>query len=180
MLILVGVLYTLVPEGRQRNTGKWVATGLVALAGLGLVGLGADAPSDVLAGVAIGVAIPLLLFRWFSPTDGTITYRRGALVPGLGGADGAAIRRGLADQLGFGRRRGQAVRPLRLGRLHPAADHRRRRPPRQLFGKLYARGHLRSDRWYKLRRELLYRRLGTRSRSTPSAASSSRRTMPCR
>jgi hypothetical protein len=28
-------------------------------------------------------------------------------------------------------------------------------PPRQLFGKLYARSHLRSDRWYKLGRELL-------------------------
>ncbi|HEV3494772.1 MAG TPA: RIO1 family regulatory kinase/ATPase, partial [Actinomycetes bacterium] len=32
-------------------------------------------------------------------------------------------------------------------------------PPRQLFGKLYARSHLRSDRWYKLGRELLYGRL---------------------
>ena len=28
---LVVVLYTLVPEGRWRNTGKWVAAGLVAL-----------------------------------------------------------------------------------------------------------------------------------------------------
>jgi hypothetical protein len=26
-------------------------------------------------------------------------------------------------------------------------------PPRQLFGKLYARSHLRADRWYKLARE---------------------------
>ena len=32
-------------------------------------------------------------------------------------------------------------------------------PPRQLFGKLYAQSHLRSDRWYKLGRELLYGRL---------------------
>ncbi|HET7517085.1 MAG TPA: hypothetical protein VFN05_05190, partial [Actinomycetes bacterium] len=32
-------------------------------------------------------------------------------------------------------------------------------PPSQLFGKLYARSHLRSDRWYKLGRELLYGRL---------------------
>ena len=32
-------------------------------------------------------------------------------------------------------------------------------PPAQLFGKLYARSHLRSDRWYKLGRELLYGRL---------------------
>jgi hypothetical protein len=32
-------------------------------------------------------------------------------------------------------------------------------PPRLLFGKLYAQSHLRSDRWYKLGRELLYGRL---------------------
>src|SRR5207342_2081621 len=31
--------------------------------------------------------------------------------------------------------------------------------PRVLFGKLYAQTHLRSDRWYKLGRELLYGRL---------------------
>src|SRR5262249_33725330 len=30
---------------------------------------------------------------------------------------------------------------------------------RQLFGKLYARSHLRADRWYKLGRELLYGQL---------------------
>jgi tRNA A-37 threonylcarbamoyl transferase component Bud32 len=32
-------------------------------------------------------------------------------------------------------------------------------PPTILFGKLYARSHLRADRWYKLGRELLYGRL---------------------
>ena len=32
-------------------------------------------------------------------------------------------------------------------------------PPRLLFGKLYAKSHLRADRWYKLGRELLYGRL---------------------
>ena len=32
-------------------------------------------------------------------------------------------------------------------------------PPTYLFGKLYARSHLRADRWYKLGRELLYGRL---------------------
>jgi tRNA A-37 threonylcarbamoyl transferase component Bud32 len=32
-------------------------------------------------------------------------------------------------------------------------------PPQYLFGKLYSKTHLRSDRWYKLGRELLYGRL---------------------
>jgi hypothetical protein len=40
---LVMSLYTLVPEGRWRNNGKWVATGWVALAALGRIALGAEA-----------------------------------------------------------------------------------------------------------------------------------------
>lgn len=63
--VLVAILYTLVPEGRWRNTGKWVAAGLVALVGVARIALGVDAPADVLVGVGIGVAIPLLAFRWF-------------------------------------------------------------------------------------------------------------------
>ena len=51
---LVVILYTLVPEGRWRNTGKWVVTGLIALNALGRVALGADAPTDVLVGVGLG------------------------------------------------------------------------------------------------------------------------------
>jgi hypothetical protein len=41
---LVGMLYTLVPEGRWRQLGKWVATGLVAAFALARVHLGVDAP----------------------------------------------------------------------------------------------------------------------------------------
>jgi PAP2 superfamily protein len=47
---LVTLLYTLVPEGRWRNTGKWVAVGLITLNALGRMALGADAPTDVLVG----------------------------------------------------------------------------------------------------------------------------------
>ena len=35
----------------------------------------------------------------------------------------------------------------------------KRDPPSHLFGKLYAKSHLRADRWYKLGRELMYGRL---------------------
>jgi hypothetical protein len=65
--ILVAILYTLVPEGRWRNTGKRVAAALVALTALGRVALGADTPTHVLVAAAIGVTIPLLAFRWFTP-----------------------------------------------------------------------------------------------------------------
>ena len=158
---LVVVLYTLVPEGRWRQRGKWVAAGVVTLAALGRVALGADAPTDVLVGVAIGVAIPLALFRLFTPNEVfPISYRRGrAAHLDVGGARGAAIRRGLEDQLGlavtevepFGLSGSAGSTPLRITV--------KGEPPRQLFGKLYARSHLRADRWYKLGRELLYGRL---------------------
>jgi hypothetical protein len=43
---LVGVLYTLVPVGRWRQLGKWVATGLVAAFAVARVHLGVDALPD--------------------------------------------------------------------------------------------------------------------------------------
>jgi membrane-associated phospholipid phosphatase/tRNA A-37 threonylcarbamoyl transferase component Bud32 len=159
--ILVTILYSLVPKGRWRQVGKWVATGLVTLLALARMYLGVDAPSDVLVGAAIGVTIPLLAFRWFTPSEVfPITYRRGrAAHLDVGGARGEAIRRALSDQLGL---EIEEVKPFGLAgsagstplRIKVAGD-----PPQQLFGKLYARSHLRSDRWYKLGRELLYGRL---------------------
>ena len=129
---LVTILYTLVPEGRWRNTGKWVVTALVTLNALGRMALGADAPTDVLVGVALGVTIPLVAYRWFTPNEiFPISYRRGQRRPpgrrrGQGGGDPARP----GGPARPGRHRGQAVRPVRVGRLHPAADHRRGRPAR--------------------------------------------------
>ena len=158
---LVSVLYVLVPEGRWRQAGKWAATAIVVLAGLARVALGLDAPTDVLLGAVIGVAIPLLAFRWFTPNEVfPITYHRGSSAHlDVGGQRGAAIRRALADQLGlvvdevkpFGLAGSAGSTPLRI---KVKGD-----PGTILFGKLYARSHLRSDRWYKLGRELLYGRL---------------------
>jgi tRNA A-37 threonylcarbamoyl transferase component Bud32/membrane-associated phospholipid phosphatase len=158
---LVAVLYTLVPEGRWRNLGKWVAAGLLALTALGRVALGADAPTDVLVGVAIGVTIPLLGFRLFAPSEVfPISYRRGrAAHLDVTGARGVAIRRGLEDQLGLVV---EEVRPFGLAGSAGSTPLRitvKGDPPTLLFGKLYARSHLRADRWYKLGRELLYGRL---------------------
>jgi membrane-associated phospholipid phosphatase/tRNA A-37 threonylcarbamoyl transferase component Bud32 len=159
--LLMGVLYTLVPEGRWRNTGKWVAAVLVTVVAVARISLGVDAPTDVLVGVGIAVTIPLLAFRRFTPSEVfPITYRRGrAAHLDVGGARGAAIRQALHDQLGlvveeikpFGLAGSAGSTPLRIT---VKGD-----PPRQLFGKLYAQSHLRADRWYKLGRELLYGRL---------------------
>ena len=158
---LVAMLYTLVPEGRWRNIGKWVAAALFFLAALGRVALGAEAPTDVLVAAAIGVTIPLLGFRLFTPSEVfPVSYRRVRSAHlDVTGIRGQAIRRGLEDQLGlvvedvepFGLAGSAGSTPLRIT---IKGD-----PPSYLFGKLYARSHLRADRWYKLGRELLYGRL---------------------
>ncbi|HET7517180.1 MAG TPA: phosphatase PAP2 family protein, partial [Actinomycetes bacterium] len=90
---LMAMLYTLVPEGRWRNLGKWVVAGLVTLVALARIALGVDAPSDLLVGVGIGVALPLLLFRRFTPNEAyPVVYRRGRSAHlDVGGARGEAI-----------------------------------------------------------------------------------------
>jgi hypothetical protein len=159
--LLVGILYALVPEGRWRNMGKWLAAGLVALVGLARIALGVDAPSDVLLAAGIGVAIPLLAFRRFAPSEVfPVVYRRGRTAHlDIGGARGVAIRRALSEQLGLVV---EEVKPFGLagsGGSTPLRITVKGDPPRTLFGKLYAQNHLRADRWYKLGRELLYGRL---------------------
>ena len=158
---LVSVLYVLVPEGRWRQVGKWAATAIVALAALGRVALGLDTPTDALLGAVIGVTVPLLAYRWFTPNEVfPISYRRGRSAHlDIGGARGEAIRRAVSDQLGLAV---EEVKPFGLAGSAGSTPMRitvKGDPPMVLFGKLYARSHLRSDRWYKLGRELLYGRL---------------------
>jgi tRNA A-37 threonylcarbamoyl transferase component Bud32 len=158
---LITVLYTLVPEGRWRNRGKWVVAGLLALTALGRMALGADAVTDVLVAVALGVTVPLVAFRLFTPSEAfPVNYRRGRSAHlDVSGARGVAIRRALEDQLDLNI---EALKPFGLAGSAGSTPLRitvKGDPPTFLFGKLYAKGHLRADRWYKLGRELLYGRL---------------------
>jgi len=160
---LVGVLYTLVPAGRWRQLGKWVAAGLVTAFALARVGLGVDAPTDVLVGAVIGVAVSVAAYRLFVPSEVfPVAYRRGRSAHlDVGGRRGEAIRDALADQLGltvvevkpFGLSGSAGSTPLRIQVQDRAGD------TRYVFGKLYARSHLRADRSYKFARALRYGRL---------------------
>ena len=159
--ICVVILYTLVPEGRWRNLGKWAVAGLLGLVAFGRMAQGVEAPGDILVGVLMGVTIPLVAFRLFTPAEVfPVSYRRArAAHLDVGGPRGEAIRSALEAQLGlrvqtiepFGLAGSAGSTPLRI----TLADDRNR----VVFGKLYARTHLQSDRWYKLGRELMYGRL---------------------
>jgi tRNA A-37 threonylcarbamoyl transferase component Bud32/membrane-associated phospholipid phosphatase len=154
-------LYTLVPEGKPRNRMKWVVAALVALVSLARLHLGVDSPSAIVIGVLIGVSFALTAYRYFAPSEAfPVTYRRGrAAHLDVSGARGEAIRKAVEEQLGL------TVSDIRTVGLSGSAGSTPLRlrveggPSPHLFGKLYSRTHLRSDRWYKFGRELLYGRL---------------------
>jgi tRNA A-37 threonylcarbamoyl transferase component Bud32 len=158
---LVSMLYCLVPQGRRRQQGKAVVAAIVALVALARLYLAVDTLTGVLVATLIGVMIPLVAFRWLCPDEVfPVTYRRGRTAHlDVGGRRGKAIRRALQDQLGvivedvepFALEGSAGSTPLRV-KVKGEEDA-------WLFAKLYARSHLRADRWYKLGRALLYGRL---------------------
>jgi tRNA A-37 threonylcarbamoyl transferase component Bud32/membrane-associated phospholipid phosphatase len=164
--VLICVLYALVPAGRPRELGKLVITVPLVVTAVSRVYLAQDAPTDVVNGVVFGVAIPLAAFRLFTPTSVyPVSYRRGRTAHlDLSGRRLEAVERALQDQLGvipvevkpFGLAGSGGSTPMRVtvkggAEQDPAQTY--------LFAKLYAITHMRSDRWYKLGRTLMYGRL---------------------
>jgi len=100
---VVGMLYSLAPQGRLRQLGKPVIAGLVTALSISLIYLGVNSPTDVLIGAIIGVTIPLVAFRLLTPSEVfPVTYRRGQSAHlDVGGRRGQAIHRALEDQLGI-------------------------------------------------------------------------------
>ena len=158
---LVGILYTLIVPGLPRDWAKKVvAVALFAFVFCRLY-LGIDHPIDAIFGLIFGVTIPLVAFRTLTPNEVfPVAYKRGrAAHLDIGGARGEGIRKALSHQLGltcvemkpFGLAGSGGSTPLRIR----VAEY----PDKYLFAKLYARNHLRADRWYKLGRTLLYGRL---------------------
>jgi tRNA A-37 threonylcarbamoyl transferase component Bud32/membrane-associated phospholipid phosphatase len=163
---LVSTVYALVPAGRLRTIGKWTTVGLLVVTAAARLYLAQDHPTDVLAGAVLGVAAPLAAFRVFTPNEVyPVRYGRGRTAHlDVSGARGAAIVRALEDQLGLV---ATAVKPVGLAgsggstplRITVKAAPGRDESEIAVFGKLYAITHVRSDRWYKLGRTLMYGRL---------------------
>jgi tRNA A-37 threonylcarbamoyl transferase component Bud32 len=158
---LVSILYCLVPQGRRRQQGKVIVAAIVALVALARLYLAIDTLTTVLVAIVIGVMIPLVAFRWLCPDEVyPVTYRRGRTAHlDVGGRRGEAIRRALHDQLGV---IAEDVEPFALEGSAGSTPLRIKVKGEEdawLFAKLYARSHLRADRWYKFGRALLYGRL---------------------
>jgi membrane-associated phospholipid phosphatase/tRNA A-37 threonylcarbamoyl transferase component Bud32 len=159
--LLVSMAYSLIPAGRKRTIAKWVIAALLVITALSRLYLAQDHPTDVLAGVIFGVAVPLAAFRLLTPNDVyPVRYSRGRPAHlDVSGSRGEAIIRALQDQLGL---IVSEVKPFGLagsGGSTPMKITVKGDPDTYVFGKLYAATHVRSDRWYKLGRTLLYGRL---------------------
>jgi membrane-associated phospholipid phosphatase len=157
--LLTSAVYCLAVRGRPRAWATAAAAVAVAAFCLSRLYLAVDHPDDVLLGVVLGAAIPVAAFRFFTPDElFPVVYRRGrAAHVDVTGRRGTAIRQAVRDQLGLtvldvrpvGLASSAGSTPLRL--TIEGAD-----PSEYLFGKLYTRGHVRADRWYKLWRTILY------------------------
>jgi tRNA A-37 threonylcarbamoyl transferase component Bud32 len=153
---VVAVVYGLVPAGRKRRLAEVAAAALCVAVAAVFILIQEDTPSEIVIGFAIGLAIPFLGFRVFAPeTVFPVTYSRGRTAHlDVGGQRGEAIRAALREQLG-----------LEIGAIEPIGLHGSGGSTpllitlpdgRHLFAKLYARNHLRADRWYKLGRSVMY------------------------
>jgi tRNA A-37 threonylcarbamoyl transferase component Bud32/membrane-associated phospholipid phosphatase len=150
--------YTLVPSGRQRHVAVTAAGTLVVVLVLARIYLAVDHPSDAVLSAIFSFAVVAVLFRWFAPERAfPVTWKPGVTAHlDVTGARGAAIRRATGEQLGlkvleiepFGLEGSGGSTPLRM---KVAGD-----PDQYVFAKLYSQVHLRSDRWYKIGRTILY------------------------
>ena len=163
-ILSIGVAFMLVVPGRLRFWAKLATAAAIAVTGLLRIYLGVDHFTDVAFGAIVGVAIPLAAFRAFAPNDlFPISYGARGKTAHLDvtGRRGEAIRTALEEQLGFtvhditpvGLEGSGGSTPLRL----TVTDEHGR--DRTIFAKLYAKNHVRADRWYKLGRTMVYGRL---------------------
>ncbi len=153
---LVAMVYALVMRGTWRKRALWGATVVIVGFGLARVYLGVDRVTDVASGEIIAVGLAVLAFRIVTPDSVyPVSYSRHKTAHlEISEARRGAIVAAMHDQLGlsvagielFGTEGSGGSTPLRI-RLGNGTH---------VFGKLYAKSHLRSDRWYKLGRTILY------------------------
>ena len=157
-IFLMGAVYCLAVPGRPRTYTKAAVAAVVAVFCLARLYLGVDHPDDALLAVALAVAIAVTAFRYFTPNEAfPVAYRRGNTAHvDVTGRRGQAIRQAVRDQLGL---TVTEIKPVGLESSAGSTPLRLRvegSPEEFVFAKLYTKGHVRADRWYKLWRTILY------------------------
>jgi tRNA A-37 threonylcarbamoyl transferase component Bud32 len=163
-LVLVGIAYMLVVPGRPRMVAKVALAVALGAAAFVRIYLGIDHFTDALFAAILGVAVPVALFRAFAANDiYPIRYgKRGKSAHlDVSGRRGEAIRAAMSEQLGLtvldmkpvGLEGSGGSTPLKMHVVDDAGAER------SVFAKLYAKSHVRADRWYNLGRSMLYGRL---------------------
>ena len=157
-IFLMGAVYCLAVPGRPRTYTKAAVVAVVAVFCLARLYLGVDHPDDALLAVAFAVAIAVTAFRYFTPNEAfPVAYRRGRTAHvDVTGRRGQAIRQAVRDQLGL---TVTEIKPVGLESSAGSTPLRLRvegSPEEFVFAKLYTKGHVRADRWYKLWRTILY------------------------
>jgi membrane-associated phospholipid phosphatase/tRNA A-37 threonylcarbamoyl transferase component Bud32 len=165
--------YALIPAGRWRRAALIIGGTLAEVLGLSRMYLGVDHPTDVFVSLTFAPAVVVVLFRWFAPEAAfPVTWDRGVKAHlDVSGARGEAIRAAVREQLGievleiepFGQEGSGGSTPLRFkvegdSFAHDESAHEAGEADHccYLFAKLYSQTHLRSDRWYKVGRTILY------------------------
>ena len=163
-VVIAGIVYMLVVPGRPRMYAKYLGAAVLILASLLRIYLGIDHFTDALFGVILGISIPVAIFRAWAPNDVyPVQYGRHGKSAHLDvtGRRGEAIKLAMKEQLGYevlsmkpvGLEGSGGSTPLKMRVVDDQGVER------SIFAKLYAKNHVRADRWYKLGRTMLYGRL---------------------
>ena len=159
-ITLFSMVFTLARVGRPRSRLRAGAVVVLALVVAAELYLAADYPLDVVYACVLAATVAAVAFAWLVPDASfPVAYKRGGTAAhlDLGGRRGQAIRKSVADQLGL---KVAEVKPFGLAGSGGSSPLRMKlEDGTQLFGKIYATSHVRSDRWYKVGRTILYGQL---------------------
>jgi hypothetical protein len=151
--------YSLVPAGRMRARALYGAALIAALVGLSRIVLGAAYPIAASYSVLLTFTVAGVLYHWLVP-DGSFPVRLGSKAGGnaahldLSGTRSAAVKLAMRDQLGIEVESLKAFGDEGSGGSTPLLM--RTTDGRDVFGKILATRHVRSDQWYRMGRTLLY------------------------
>lgn len=157
-IIFVGITYGLVVPGRARSLAKKIGICVIAIFGLSRLYLAVDHPADVMMAIVLSLAVGVLAFRMFTPNEVfPVVYRKGkAAHLDVTGKRGEAIKAAMRDQLGLTVIDAKPVGLASSGGSTPLRLEVDGETKTYVFAKLYARSHVRADRWYKMWRTILY------------------------